>query len=419
MTAGQLATPMPGEATVASRAVVAAAALWGVAVWFPVGFTYAAMLLTLAAVIAAPDRRARWQRARDSRLLLLPALLFVWLAVVFVIAPRGESAPAMLGHFLRFLLTLAAGLMLWPREARVALAAFGLTAGALLAALLAEVVVGGVPRWPGLLDVLDYLGNKSIRAGLLMALLAAAAAAWLVWHPPGGRRATLAALAALAALAGGGLAVVGYLPSRSAMLLLPLLLLAVGLHRWRGWRPLLALFSLLAVAALLVFAVSAHVRDRLVGGFEGLQADRAQGSLDSSWGQRDRLYRFSAERIAASPLRGGGLGSWPEAWDRAMQGTAAVGLNNPHNDYLLLGAEAGLPAPALLLACLAMFLRHGWRRQRVEGGIAFACAAALLLAAAGNAAVRDAVFGLSLVWLMAASAAASGLERQGRPPTGE
>jgi len=388
-----------------SRPLLAATVLWGVATWFPVGLAYLALLLTTLTLLFAPDRRARWQHVKKSGLLLFPGLFFVWILLAFIAAPHGEMVAKILFHSGRFVLTIVLGLMLWPREAKFGIAAFAAVGALMLLALLAEVTVGGVLRWPGLLSVLDYEGNKSIRAGILLCCLAAAVGCWALWRHAGDRK-TPTALALLI-LGGALLAVMFYVKTRSAMLILPLVLAGIALHRLRSPRAALATVLIVLATGGVLHATSENLRSRISEGVTLLQADIASDRADSSWGQRYRFYVFSLARIAEHPLLGAGPGTWGTAWQAANAGTPWDGFGNPHSDYLLFGSEAGLPALAFLLLTYLHFLRRGWRQKQVWGGIALAFAVTTLLTGAINAGMRDAAFGLSLVWLMAATMAAT------------
>jgi len=65
-----------------------------------------------------------------------------------------------------------------------------------------------------------------------------------------------------------------------------------------------------------------------------------------------------------------------------------------------MGAQAGVPGALSWLVLMLAACRAGWRRQDVVGRLAFVAAVMLLLSALVNSATRDAVIGLSLLWVV-------------------
>ncbi len=396
---------VPDAAPKSSRLVIGAAALWGASTWFPIGLAYLALLLTFAGLLLAPDRSARWAQARTSGLLLFPALFLAWFLLSYVVGPRGELADTLVFHSVRFVLTIALGLMLWRREARAALTGFGALAGVMLVAVLVEVTLGGVPRWPGFISVLDYGGNQSIRAGLLMVIVAGIGLVGMLWFNQLGanmsvawKRLTLAV--ALAAFLAGLGAVVFYLQSRTAMLVLPIVLLGVALHRYRSVRSWLLTAIVVLTLAAGAYLESGNVSGRINEGVHTLLADAKNGAPTSSWGLRYHFYKFSLQQAADHPFFGAGPGTWQAGWATWSDISIGQGTSNPHNDYLLFAAESGLPAMLLLFWAYFRFLSASFRQRSVWGSLGFAMALVATLTTVVNAGMRDAVFGLSLVWLM-------------------
>lgn len=396
---------IPDAAPKSSRLVIGAAALWGAATWFPVGLAYLALLLTFAGLLFAPDRSARWAQARTSGLLLFPALFLAWFLLSYAVGPRGELADAMVFHSVRFVLTIALGLMLWPGEARAALVGFAVLAAVMLLALLVEVTVGGVPRWPGLISVLAYEDNKSIRTGLLMVIVAGCGFTGLLWFKQLGAdlsvlwKRLLFTVALMIFLAGLS-TVVFYLQSRTAMLLMPIVLMGVALHRYRSVRSWLLALIVVLTLAVGAYLASSSVSGRIDEGVQTLLADVKSGAPTSSWGLRYHFYKFSLWQAAEHPLFGAGPGTWHAAWEAWLDVSPGTSSNNPHNDYLLFAAESGFPAMVLLFLAYFRFLSVGFRQRSVWGSLGFALALVAMLTTIVNAGMRDAVFGLSLVWLM-------------------
>lgn len=397
--------PDQGTFPKSSYLIVGAAALWGASTWLPVGLGYFALLLTLAGLLLAPDRRARWVQAKTSGLLLFPALFLAWFLLSYVVNPHGVLAESLVFHTVRFVITITLGLMLWRSEARAALAGFAVLAAIMLAVILIEITIGGVPRWPGFVSTLEYADNKSIRASLLMVIVASVGLVGMHWSNQFGpnlsdswKRVTLAV--ALVVFLAGLSAVVFYLQSRTAMLILPIVLIGVALHRYRtvrSWLLALIIVSMLAAGA---YFQSGNVSARINEGVNTLLADAKSGTPTSSWGLRYHFYKFSLHQAADHPFFGAGPGTWRTNWAEKVEVNFDQSTSNPHNDYLLFAAESGFPAMLLLFLAYFKFLSASFCQRSVWGSLGFAIALVATLTAVVNAGMRDAVFGLSLVWLM-------------------
>lgn len=84
---------------------------------------------------------------------------------------------------------------------------------------------------------------------------------------------------------------------------------------------------------------------------------------DTSVGQRIGYYGTTLEIIREHPLTGAGTGGFAQAYSEKVRGTPARATTNPHNDYLMIAAQAGLPALALLIALYVVL----WREARRLG----------------------------------------------------
>lgn len=82
---------------------------------------------------------------------------------------------------------------------------------------------------------------------------------------------------------------------------------------------------------------------------------------ETSVGQRLGYYRTTVQIIAEHPLTGVGTGAFAEAYADKVRGTPAPATVNPHNDYLMIAAQAGLPALALLIALYVVLWRDAPR----------------------------------------------------------
>lgn len=81
----------------------------------------------------------------------------------------------------------------------------------------------------------------------------------------------------------------------------------------------------------------------------------------NSIGSRMEFYTNSFAIIKKNPILGSGLGSFPAEYKRQIQGSGRLLTDNPHNDYLLLAVQAGIPSVLLylyLLVRLGIAARH-------------------------------------------------------------
>lgn len=371
------------------------ALFWGFVAFFPVGLNYTAFVL-LGVTMA-------WEGGLGERLARLrqtpywwPAWAFLgWAALALLLGPHYPETASNALHALRIVLTLALALALARDEALWALRGFvlGLVVSLLLAGLNEAVALPATPLWN---SIIRYDGNKSLANAVQMALAAVSA---LLLLPALGARGRLAA----ALLASGLLLVlVGVLHSRTAWLVV-VLGLGVGLlHRLRGRRRQ----QLVALAAAATLALAAGlllpgVKQRVQQG-AGELASAYQGQtvhMDSSWGIRYRMYRETTAMIAERPLLGWGIGGWSTQWRQRVDGPLTE-VNMPHNDFLWMGAQAGVPGALALLWLLLAGWPAAWRRHDLNGCLAAVALLAMLLAVLGNSALRDASMGLSLWFIV-------------------
>jgi len=76
------------------------------------------------------------------------------------------------------------------------------------------------------------------------------------------------------------------------------------------------------------------------------------------------------------------------------------GYNMPHNDFLWMGSQAGIPGA---LAWLAIFLAacwRGWQTHTSSGQVVFAIALMALFSSLVNNGTRDAGLGLPILFIL-------------------
>ena len=371
-----------------------AAIFWGLVVFMPVGVNYLALFALLACMLSQGLRAERWRRVR-SHLLFWPLAAYVaWTLVVLGLQPTFYAeTPSNLWHGLRIVLTLALALALTEDEARWAVRGF-LVAAACGLLIIAGYHVFGLPALPVWHHLVVYNGNKAISNALLMSLLAGSALVLVL--ACGGQVRMLAILAALILFD----VIVYALPNRTALLVVLLAFPLAAVHQWRHDKRKLAGLLAIAVVASAVFVAGVPaIWTRLAQG-----ADEVQQAIDgdvsrTSWNLRVQMARHTAHMIAERPWMGWGIGGWNDQWRRRAPPLIAD-LNMPHNDFLWMGAQAGVPGALSWLAIMLAACWAGWRRQDLTGRLAFVAAVTLLFSALLNSATRDAAIGLSLVWIV-------------------
>jgi O-antigen ligase len=369
---------------------------WGLVVFMPVGVTYLSATLLLLALLFAGGWRERALRVRASPLWWPVMAYVVWTLVVLALEPHYPETGANLVHGLRIAATVLIALALTREEAMWALRGFVLIAlvNIVMIALYYTVGFPVLEAWRG---VLILVGNKSISNALLFTILAATAAIYglsqLVAHRPW--RAVPAFALTLAVIA----IITLNLPSRTSQVALLLALAAACVHQWRRQLKVLAAALLLGAAVVAIgVSQSTAVQQKFELGMHELEAAQGGTVSEGSWVVRYYMYRDTARMVIDRPLAGWGIGGWTSQWH--LRGPKLLAdYNMPHNDFLWMGSQAGLPGLLSLLAIMLAGLWQAWRRPDLTGRFAFAAMLITLVATSLNSALRDAQIGLSLLWI--------------------
>ncbi len=379
-----------------------AAMFWGLAVFAPVGVNYLAAFLLLIGLLVvgiAGDWRERFARLRANPLWWPVMAYLAWTLVVLALRPHYPQTASNLWHGFRIGATMLMAMALTREEAWWALRGFLIVAFASVAMVLLYRTIG-FPMTELWRATLVLVGNKSINNALLFTVLGATAAVWGLAHLRNahgqiGWKPLLAfALTGLVAVI-----ITLWLPSRTSLLALVLAVVAGCVHQWR--RQLKILAGALLVAGVVVSALvwqAPSVQQKFELGLQEIEAAQAGAVSEGSWVVRYYMYRDTARMIIDRPLAGWGIGGWTEQWH--LRGPQLLAdYNMPHNDFLWMGAQAGLPGALLLLSILLVGLWQCWRRDDLIGRYGFAAVLVMLVATSVNSAMRDAQIGLSLLWV--------------------
>ncbi len=330
----------------------------------PVGHAGLVLLLVLAGAVGL--------FSRDHGLLPRPS---PWLLLAALLAGGSALHTIHLDRTIQSLLLLVAYLLAGTLAARGARDVPWAEPVLLTAIFTSGVLVTGI----GMLRL--YLGRDggiyamlltgpfdypNAMAGFL--LLAGGAALAMAWE-------NCSPLLRGAAMGAGALTAVGVLltQSRGALLAGAVGLTALAVIQRRGWQPRrplwlpLGAIGLLAVLVVLLSPVGTVLPRRFLGG---------NGLADSSFLWRWQILRWTWAMVRDHPWWGVGPGAFPVALTQ-YQRLPYVSGENPHNLYLELAAEYGLPAGMLAVLGLCGFLgrmgaaiRHATRDDLVRGRLA-------------------------------------------------
>ena len=130
-------------------------------------------------------------------------------------------------------------------------------------------------------------------------------------------------------------------------------------------RPVLYGLGMLAAAIVLVVVACTVRGSRVAEVVTEVQAYRQHDAVTST-GLRLEWYRKSLELISSRPLTGYGVGGLGEQFRELTMGeTGAQGTmtSNPHNEYLLMAVELGVPGLLLFVNLIVQVGRYGMRLE--------------------------------------------------------
>jgi O-antigen ligase len=368
-----------------------AALFWGLVVFMPVGVNYLAFFLLIALVLLQKGLIERCARLR-SHVLWWPLVVYVlWTLLILAIMPSYPETPSNLFHALRIAVTLALAVVLTREEAIWGLRGFA------VAAVVSLVVLGlhqliGFPDAQIWHSLINHSGNKSIANAVQFSLIAASLLLVALDRPGLVRNIAVPVVLVLLSIP------VWVLSSRTSLMIFVIGMIAACIHQWRAHRLMLGVSLGVAVVVIGALLSVPRVQERFTLGLTEIQAAQAGKISEESWGVRVNMYRHTANMVLERPLTGWGIGAWTQQWKQRVPPVLAQ-FNMPHNDFLWMGAQAGVPGALALLSLVIAGLWAGWRRADLTGRLAFTAMLTLLLTTSVNTAMRDAALGLSLLWI--------------------
>ena len=122
----------------------------------------------------------------------------------------------------------------------------------------------------------------------------------------------------------------------------------------------ISIFSVL----IILFINFSDVGFRITEGITNtLQYDSSNPETETSMGKRLTFWKSTTQLIEEKPLLGHGTGSFKMEFER-ITGKKNIGASNPHNEFLNITSQIGLPGLILFLG----FLFYQYRCQRLLSG---------------------------------------------------
>lgn len=143
-------------------------------------------------------------------------------------------------------------------------------------------------------------------------------------------------------------------PGRTGMLIYFSLILLTLLQHF-SWKRILPALTALCLFFGATYFISDNFSGRIKEAVTEIETYQA-GSSRTSLGMRFDWWQNSLTMIEQKPLYGYGTGSFQEVQKEMIKGTRTMPTDNPHNEYLLLATQAGLPGAILFVLFLLLLL---------------------------------------------------------------
>jgi O-antigen ligase len=367
---------MFSNATQQNLVVAAGWSVVAVAAVIPVSVAATSLLVALAILFGLTSGLyARYWRDwfRDP-VMLTAMLLLAWLALslFYTAVPQQEAFRVLKKYRELLLIPLLMPLLLEPRFRQWAMRAF--VAAMLLTLVLSYAEAARQLLQNGALVEDPDVFKHRITQNTLLAFTAYWA--WLQAERDPGRRLWWLLLIGVIAFN-----VFVMVSGRSGQLVF-LALAALALYRRFRWKGFVIAGLLGAVLLSSAYFGSQLFRDRVAESIAGLSNYQAM-DFRSSTAKRMSFYPNSLALIAERPLLGHGVGSIRKVYGDHVAGTPFPPTGNPHNEFLTVGIQAGVPAMLLLALLFIVQWRQGRHlapedRQLLQGMLVTMVAGSLL-----------------------------------------
>lgn len=363
-----------------------------ITLFFPIGIGYTGITLFLLAWLLGGHYGDKWQAIKDSPMFLpvMGLLVVTCGAGLFLDRPVGFWKAFMHYQIYLFLLVfISVGAGRWQQRA---LNVF--FAGAVLAATLFYLSrLQLLPKWTLFQNYIDYAGNKSILLGILLGI----AGGWMLNEICAKRDHKLLRIVAFLYIAA---ALLFLAKTRTGSLIFVFgCALVVLRYMTFSWRSVLLLIGTVAVIGV-AWQTASGFRERLVGTAHDIKAFVDGGKISAD-GIRLEMYRLTSEIIEEHPIVGSGIGTWAVKYPEKAKGLESESMATPHNDYLLYTAEIGVIGVAALLWIWLTQLIVAVRIGGENGVRLFTIGVAIMFGGMVNAILRDALFGIAFMVLLA------------------
>jgi O-antigen ligase len=358
----------------------------------------ALLAILVAGWVASGAWRAKWQAIRSHPVALAALALLALLAAGTL---YGERDP---GDGMRYLakysdLLLIALLVFSFRDAPARAHALRALAASLAFILCLSYLVhfGILPhdKVSGVDEAAPIVFKYSLTHNILMAFGAYLFAQFAGQAASRWARACWAALAVLAAVN-----VLFMVPGRTGQLILAVLAVYGG-YAWKGWRGFACTGTAVAASAALVLFIPGPMQVRFEQGWQEFSAwQPGQGGRVSSIGDRLDFYRASLAIVREHPWVGVGVGGFPRAYARRVEGTPLPPSRNPHNEFLHIAVQlGGIGLAALLWLLVTQWRLSGRLASAPETHLARALVLTIVTGCMFNSLLLDHTEGLLYAWL--------------------
>lgn len=147
-------------------------------------------------------------------------------------------------------------------------------------------------------------------------------------------------------------------------------LVLTGFHMYFGWRGILAAIVALSVSFTTAYQVSSSFHERVNLAVSGVTQWNPEVAVkDDAVGWRLEYFYHTAEIIRDHPLMGVGTGGFVQAYRARVEQAGLDVPPHPHNQYLFVLAQVGIPGLGLLLWLFVQQWRSTFRNRDATHGL--------------------------------------------------